>query len=196
MGMIALAASGFLIVGAVSPTFSAAPALDPPAAMAPESKAAHLNELFVELKAAADVAASRAIEDEIWTEWLKSGDAETDAMMTMAITAMSTGVLNQALALLDKIVARSPDYAEGWNKRATLYYEIDDYDKSLADIEETLKREPRHFGALSGLGMIMIKLGDKRRALAAFEKAVEVDPMINNGTAIIEQLKAAISKDI
>jgi tetratricopeptide (TPR) repeat protein len=196
MGMIALAASGFLIVGAVSQTFSAAPALDPPAAMAPESKAAHLNELFAELKAAADVAASRAIEDEIWTEWLKSGDAETDAMMTMAITAMSTGVLNQALALLDKIVARSPDYAEGWNKRATLYYEIDDYDKSLADIEETLKREPRHFGALSGLGMIMIKLGDKRRALAAFEKAVEVDPMINNGTAIIEQLKAAISKDI
>jgi tetratricopeptide (TPR) repeat protein len=73
---------------------------------------------------------------------------------------------------------------------------IDDYDKSLADIQKTLQLEPRHFGALSGLGMIMIKLGDKQRALEAFERAYAVDPVITNGKEVIEQLKASLGSDL
>ncbi len=116
--------------------------------------------------------------------------------MLKAIVAMDTGVLNQAFGYLDEIIKRDPDYAEGWNKRATVFYMIDDYDKSLADIQKTLELEPRHFGALAGLGMIMIKLGDKQRALQAFERAYAVDPVINNGKEVIEGLKAAISKPL
>ncbi len=114
--------------------------------------------------------------------------------MLKAMVAMQTGVLNQAFGYLDQIIARDPNYVEGWNKRATVYYMIDAYDKSLADIQKTLQLEPRHFGALAGLGMIMIKLGDKQRALEAFERAYQVDPVINNGKEVIEELKDAISK--
>jgi tetratricopeptide (TPR) repeat protein len=115
-------------------------------------------------------------------------------MMLKAMVAMQTGALNQAFGFLDQIIARDPNYVEGWNKRATVYYMIDAYDKSLADIQKTLQIEPRHFGALAGLGMIMIKIGDNQRALEAFERAYEVDPVITNGKEVIEQLKAEISK--
>lgn len=199
MNMRSVLAAGFFACAglAVSAPVGFAASADPPVqTVAAMTKAAHLDALFDELKKAPTPEVAKVVEAEIWTEWLSSGDDETDAMMLLAVAAMNTGVLDQALSILDKIVARSPDFAEGWNKRATVYYEINQFDKSLADIEQTLKLEPRHFGALSGLGMIMIKIGDKRRALAAFEKAVEVDPMINGGTSIIEQLKDAIGKAI
>ena len=188
--------AGLVIAFAGLPVLAATAPVDPPAAATGDQKAARLDALFAQLKAAPTVADGRVVESEIVSEWLKSGDETTDAMMFEAITAMQTGAFNQALAILDKIVARSPNYVEGWNKRATVYYIVKLYDKSLADIEKTLQLEPRHFGALAGLGMIMIELGDKRRALSAFERALDVDPVINNGATVIEQLKDALSKDI
>ena len=196
MRMRALIVAGLLIACAGLPGLAATAPVDPPASAAADGRAARLDALFAELKAAPTVEDGKVVESKIVTEWLKSGDEETDAMMLQAIVAMQTGDLNQALALLDKIVVRSPNYVEGWNKRATVYYVIKVYDKSIADIEVTLRLEPRHFGALAGLGMIMMELGDKRRALAAFERAYEVDPVIDNGATVIEQLKDAIGKDI
>jgi tetratricopeptide (TPR) repeat protein len=188
-----------VLVSAVlaGPVLAAEPPL-PPAAASSGSvvKSARLDTLFARLKSATSVDDGKATERQIVVEWLKSGDEQTDRMMLQAIVAMDTGALDQALALLDRIVAAHPDYVEGWNKRATLYYMIDDYDNSLADIEKTLKLEPRHFGALAGLGMIMIERGETARALTAFEKAYEVDPVITNGKEMIEQLKSKLGKDI
>lgn len=193
--MRAQIAAAFLLVLAATTAWAAPPSADTPTAPA-EDKAAHLDALFAELHAAPSVEAGKQVESEIVGEWLKSGNSEIDGMMLKAMVAMETGAFNQAFAFLDQIIARDPNYVEGWNKRATLYYMIDLYDKSLADIQKTLQLEPRHFGALAGLGMIMIKIGDKQRALEAFERAYAVDPVINNGKEVIEQLKDALSKPL
>jgi tetratricopeptide (TPR) repeat protein len=205
MRMRALIVAGFLTAA-----FAGTPALavesganvpaDPPGRIAPTpdakaAKAAHLDELFAKLKAAKEDD-GRAIERQIVGEWFVSGDPETDQIMMAVMFAMQRQAFNIALRYLDKVVIDNPTYVEGWNKRATIYYYMKDYERSLADIEKTLALEPRHFGALAGLGMIMIDLGDKRKAITAFERALEVDPVLNNGAAVIEQLKAAIGKDI
>ncbi len=190
--MRAFIAAGFVLALAASAAFGATSPTDPSPLQA--VNAAHLDALFAELYAAPDEAAGKVVEGQIVSEWLKSGDPEIDQLMLKAMVAMETGVLNQAFGYLDQIIERYPNYVEGWNKRATVYYMIDAYDKSLADIQKTLQLEPRHFGALAGLGMIMIKLGDKKRALEAFERAYEVDPVINNGKEVIEELRAQISK--
>ncbi|MEJ0013740.1 MAG: tetratricopeptide repeat protein [Bauldia sp.] len=191
--MRAQIAAAFLLVFVATTALAAAPSTDAPAT-ATDGKAAHLDALFAELHAAPSVEQGKVVEGQIVDEWLQSGDPEIDLLMRKAMVAMGTGVLNQAFGYLDQVIARDPNYVEGWNKRATVYYMIDAYDKSLADIQKTLQLEPRHFGALAGLGMIMIKLGDKQRALEAFERAYQVDPVINNGKEVIEELKDEISK--
>jgi tetratricopeptide (TPR) repeat protein len=205
MWMRALIVAGFLTAAFAGTTALAVESRanvpdDPPAALAPTldaqaAKAAHLNELFAKLKAA-NKDDGRAIERQIVGEWFVSGDPETDQIMIAVVFAMQRQAFNIALSYLDKVVVKNPTYVEGWNKRATIYYYMKDYERSLSDIEKTLALEPRHFGALAGLGMIMIDLGDKRKAITAFERALGVDPVLNNGAALIEQLKAAIGKDI
>ena len=167
----------------------------PPAATA-NAKAAHLDELFAGLKAASTRDEGKAIERQIVGEWLESGDPKIDDLMVGAIFAMSRGMFPVALDYLDKVVAARPDYVEGWNKRATVYYEQKRYDESLADIARTLAIEPRHFGALAGLGMIMVDKGDKQAAIKAFERALEVDPALDNAKNAIEVLKDLIGKEI
>ncbi|HVY19109.1 MAG TPA: hypothetical protein VHA70_03390 [Bauldia sp.] len=187
-----LAAAGLVL--ALTAAACAAEAADTTTAGA--DRTARIDALFADLHAAKTETDGKTLEGKIVSEWLKSGDPEIDTLMLKAIVAMDTGALNQAFGFLDQIIDKDPGYAEGWNKRATVYYMIDDYEKSLADIQKTLELEPRHFGALSGLGMIMIKIGDKQRALQAFERAYEVDPVISNGKEVIEQLKAALGKDL
>ena len=82
-----------------------------------------------------------------------------------------------------------PDYAEGWTKRATVYFLIDDYKKSIFDIERTLALEPRHFGALSGLGMIMRDIGQDKRAIDAFQRALAVDPYLDNVKKALDDIQ-------
>jgi tetratricopeptide (TPR) repeat protein len=159
-------------------------------------RAERLDQLFAELKAAKSIGESRHIEARIWAAWLDSGDAEIDRMMSQAIAAMSGGDFVEAIAHLDRIIESKPDYAEGWNKRATVYFLINDYERSLEDVARTLELEPRHFGALSGLGMIMVRLGDKRQALEAFKRALEVDPNLAGAKEAVERLEAELSKDI
>lgn len=185
---------------AAAPTIAAPPGvgvrLEQSADVAAQEKAARLDVLFAELKAAPTLAIGKAVERRIWIEWIRSGDEEIDILMTAVILAMDARAFRPAIALLSRIVERKPDYAEGWNKRATLYYYMREYDKSLADIDRTLALEPRHFGALAGLGMIMQDTGNIAGAIAAFERAVAVNPSLENLKTAIGQLKARIGRDI
>ena len=185
---------------AAGPAFAAESELpNPPdqAEVAAEAtKAARLDALFAELQLAPTVTEGKAVERRILMEWISSGDVEIDRMMNAALLAMDIRAFSAAIAVLDKIVAEKPDYAEGWNKRATVYYYVNEYGRSMADIQRTLALEPRHFGALAGLGMIMQDTGNIPAAIAAFEQAVAVNPSLENLKAAIGQLKARIGRDI
>src|SRR4051794_35546497 len=123
-----------------------------------------LDFLFGALKAAPDEASAKHVEARIWALWTQTSSDTTALLMLRAKTAMDNKQIDVALKLLDAVVKLKPDYVEGWNRRATLYYLQNDYPPSLEDIQQVLVREPRHFGALAGLGMIMQELGDEKRA--------------------------------
>jgi tetratricopeptide (TPR) repeat protein len=165
-------------------------------AIAGSSRAERLDTLFADLQAAGAGKAAKTIELRIQLEWLQSDDPDIDSLMTAAVMAMQMRAFPAAITLLDKVVEQKPDYAEGWNKRATVYYYTHEYDRSLADIERTLALEPRHFGALAGLGMIMQDTGNIAGAIAAFERAVAVNPSLTNLKLAIDQLKKRIGRDI
>ena len=119
----------------------------------------------------------RAIaERSLWHVWSRSGDIEIDALFANGVQEMSEGLGETAVRTFTRIIERRPDFAEGWNKRATVLYMLGEYQKSLADCDEVMKRNPHHFGALSGYGMIYLKLGDPGRALSYFERALAVNP--------------------
>src|SRR6476469_7133324 len=134
-----------------------------------------LDFLFGALKAAPDEASAKHVEARIWALWMQTPSDTAALLMTRAKAAMDTQNIDVALKLLDSVVKLRPDYVEGWNRRATLYYLKNDYAHSLDDIRQVLIREPRHFGALAGLGMIMPDIGEEKRALEAFRKALAVN---------------------
>jgi tetratricopeptide (TPR) repeat protein len=147
-----------------------------------------LDFLFGALKAAPDPASAKHVEGRIWALWTQTSSDTTMLLMTRAKTAIEKKQPEVALKLLDKVVKLRPDYVEGWNRRATIYYLQNEYGKSLADIREVLSREPRHFGALAGLGMIMQELGDDKRALDAFRKALEINPHLEKLPDMVKSL--------
>jgi tetratricopeptide (TPR) repeat protein len=166
--------------------------LSPAPTPAPESKApaeADLDTLFSELKNAPNADAAKAAEAAILRRFLTSGSDTVDLLMTWAIDSMNKEDYPLALDILDNIVTIKPDYAEGWNKRATVYYLADEYAKSLADIRRVLSLQPKHFGALSGLGMIMRELGEKEKAITAFREALAVDPYLESVKKALEELE-------
>jgi tetratricopeptide (TPR) repeat protein len=112
----------------------------------------------------------------LWALWSRSGDAGTDRLMARGVKAMQAGEHEAAIDAFSEVLKRKPGFAEGWNKRATVYYLAGEYEKSIADCAEVLKRNPRHFGALSGLGQIYMQLERYDEALAWFRKALEVNP--------------------
>ena len=133
-------------------------------------------------------------EQGLWLLWTRSGDAAIDALMARATEAMQSGQYAEAVKLLDQVVKRKPDFAEGWNRRATVHYLAGELRKSIADCDEVLKRNPGHFGALSGLGQIYLQLDDEQKALEWFRRALEVNPnMLSvemNVRMLEERLKA------
>jgi tetratricopeptide (TPR) repeat protein len=148
-----------------------------------------LDSLFAELKSAGDVASARTIEQEIWNAWLASGDDGIDRLMGQAIAAMQASQLQIALAMLDAVVSKAPAFAEGWNKRATVLFMLGQHDRSLEDCGKVLALEPRHFGALSGVGLIRIAKGDMAGALSAYRKVIEIYPLSQGARANIEALE-------
>jgi tetratricopeptide (TPR) repeat protein len=138
----------------------------------------NLEFLFEALKVAPDDTSAKHIEERIWALWVVSNSDTTNLLMTRVKTAVEAQDLDLAIKLLDTVIELKPDYLEGWNRRATLYYMKKDFGRSLADIRQVLAREPRHFGALSGLGLILQEFGDDKRALDAFRKALEIHPRL------------------
>jgi tetratricopeptide (TPR) repeat protein len=182
------------------PTFAASePAPAPPAAepeAPPKSVAVQLDELFQTLKTEKDAAAAKQAEVSIQKLWLQSGSDTIDLLMGWSIRAMTEKEYALALDYLDRITTLKPDFAEGWNKRATVYFLLEDYARSIADIQKTLALEPRHFGALSGLGMILSTLGEKLRAIDAYKQALAVDPHLDKVREALEQLEKETGRDI
>jgi tetratricopeptide (TPR) repeat protein len=115
-------------------------------------------------------------EQGLWLLWTRSGDAEIDALMARGTEAMQAGRHADAIKILTTIIETKPQFAEAWNRRATVYYLAGEFDKSIADCHEVLKRNPRHFGALSGMGQIYFQLEDWGRALEWYRRALEVNP--------------------
>ena len=132
----------------------------------------------------------RAIaERSLWEIWGRSGDDEIDHLLAIGVEEMGERRGEAAVETFSKIIARRPDFAEGWNKRATVLYLLGEYQRSLADCAEVMKRNPHHFGALSGYGMIYLKLGDPARALTYFERALAVNPNLTQVEESVEALR-------
>jgi tetratricopeptide (TPR) repeat protein len=165
------------------------PAKTPPA-RGPRTQ--NLDFLLGALKAAPDEESAKAVEARIWALWTATPSDTAALLMTRARAAMESKDYAVALKLLDAIVKLRPDYIEGWNRRATLYYLQNDYEHSMQDIREVLIREPRHFGALAGLGMILQETGDDRRALAAFRKALEINPHLDKIPEMVKSLSEKV----
>lgn len=157
-----------------------------PAAQARDNS---LDALFDLLKRAKTAAEAQNVEGAIWVAWMHSGDAEADSLMQLGTAAMEAGDPESALAVFDKLVVRRPDFAEAWNKRATVHYMMGNFGASVADIQRTLALEPRHFGALSGLGLIYDALGKERPALRAFEAALRIHPRLPGARAYVEAVR-------
>jgi tetratricopeptide (TPR) repeat protein len=141
-----------------------------------DQRDARLPELFAELRAAGDIATGRAIEQRIWTLWYEHDDAAVVLLMRQGHAAMARPDPLAALRSFDQVVRIAPDF--GWNARATLYYLMGRHGDSLADIERTLALEPRHFGALSGRGLVYSALAKWQLALESFEAALAVHPQM------------------
>ncbi len=153
-----------------------------------------LKDLFTNLKEAPSPAAAAGLEGQIWSIWAKSGDASLDEVFEVGSQAMAVGDLTTALKIFDAIVQKAPNFAEGWNKRATIYYLMGDYEASLADIDRTLELEPHHFGALSGLGLVNVEMDRDEAALDAFERVLKVNPQSRSAKQNIEFVKQRIKE--
>ena len=118
-------------------------------------------------------------EQALWQMWTQSGIAEVDALLLEGVQAMERRDFDEAERIFTRIVARAPDFAEGWNKRATVRYLAENYEGAIADCEATLARKPHHFGALSGQGLCHVALGQHREAAALFRRTLAVHPHLD-----------------
>lgn len=125
----------------------------------------------------------------LWEVWSRSGDEETDRLLAIGIEQMQAREGAAAVETFTRVIERRPDFAEGWNKRATVHYLLGDYQRSLADCDEVLRRNPDHFGALSGYGMIYLRLGEPEKALVWFERALAVNPNLDQVAETVESLR-------
>ena len=131
-------------------------------------------------------------ESSLWRVWSRPGDPEIDALFDLGIEQMQRGAAVAAIHTFTAVIQKKPDFAEGWNKRATLYYLVGEYDKSLRDCDEVMKRNPSHFGALAGYGQIYLRLDEPERALEYFQRALTVNPNMRSVEAAVTELKRLI----
>ena len=148
-----------------------------------------LTNLFDRLRVTKDQVEARKIEGTIWEIWTESENADVNRAMLSGIASMHAGQLRSALNKFNEVIELAPDFAEGWNKRATIYYMMKKFDRSINDIAQTLKLEPRHFGALSGLGLINQAIGRTKGAIKAFEHALDINPHLSGLKAKVRKMK-------
>jgi tetratricopeptide (TPR) repeat protein len=152
----------------------------------------NLDFLFGALKVAPDDTSAKAIADRIWGVWLEAGGDTTNLLITRVRAAIESKDFDLAIQLLDGIVEFKPDYVEGWNQRATVYFLKKDYTRALNDLAQVLSREPRHFGALYGVGVIMQEFGDDKRALDVYRRALDLDPHMQRVPDLVKTLKEKV----
>lgn len=156
------------------------------------ASSAELDRLFDQLAKAQSPAEAALIEDQIWRQWSDSGSPTLDLIMLRGLKALEAQEYAVALDMFSTAIEIEPDYAEAWNKRATLYYVIDDYDAAIADVTQVLAREPRHWAALMGLAVMLDDLDRKEPALGAYRAAFEINPQLEDAKAAIERLKVDV----
>jgi tetratricopeptide (TPR) repeat protein len=147
-----------------------------PATTVPEEAVDPIDRLFAELKRESDAREAERISQRIWARWRDSGSATANLLMQWADKAVADKNNSLALDLLDQVVVLMPDFAEGWNRRATLHYAMGNHAKSMADINRVLSLEPRHFGAMAGMAAILDAAGNDALALRAWEQMLQVYP--------------------
>ena len=141
-----------------------------------------------------DAEVRRVAEAALWAVWSRSGDDAIDYILEIGVAQMREGQVQASVETFSEIIGRRPDFAEGWNKRATAYYMLGEWRRSAADCDEVLRRNPQHFGALSGYGMIWLQLDEPTRALERFEQAVAVNPNLESVQSTIDALRALLIK--
>ena len=166
-----------------------AAALSIPSTSVSDQTDPRLGELFVELAGERDPERILTAETAIWRIWLDGGEPSLNEGMARGILAMNTNRFDDAVERFTELIAAAPNFAEAWNKRATAYYLMERYEDSVRDIERTLALEPRHFGAISGMGLIFLELGDEVGALDAFEKVLEIHPHARGARFHVERLR-------
>jgi tetratricopeptide (TPR) repeat protein len=153
------------------------------------ARAEDLDKLFAQLRDPETGAEVLRIEPQIWSAWMQAGTADENRLLAEATDAMNIGSFKVCEEKLNALLAKNQTYAEVWNKRATLYFLMGRFDDSLADIVKTLELEPRHFGALSGRGMILQRLDRKAEALVAFKEALSIHPKMVGARLAVKQLE-------
>lgn len=148
-----------------------------------------LNALFARLQSTQDAAEAAMLTDTIWASWHESKNPAVNELMERGLAQLADRDYHAAIGTFSQMIEVAPDFAEGWNKRATAYYLVEDYAASVKDIDRTLELEPRHFGALSGLGLIMLAMDNDEAALRAFEATLTVNPFAPGARHNILELK-------
>ena len=152
-----------------------------------------LPDLFDSLKTAPDAASAQATAGRIWRIWSENPDNQLlTQTLNEGVVQMNAGRLHEAERLFTAVIEADPDFAEAWNKRATLYFLMGAYDLSKQDIAQTIAREPMHFGALSGLGLVETHIGNYDAALKAYEQAAAIHPFIDGYEDIVSALKKLV----
>jgi tetratricopeptide (TPR) repeat protein len=146
-------------------------------------------DLVIEVLYDSDPEVREHAEAAVWVLWGRSGDPEVDGLLKSGIQHMEGGEMGQAVEIFTRVTERKPEFAEGWNKRATAYYLMGAFDRSLKDCDEVIRRNPQHFGALSGYGMIYLRLGELEKALGYFERALEINPNLKGVEQSIQILR-------
>lgn len=176
----------FLIIGTLLTSLVATPAFA-------DQNAKNLDALFRELASAKYLYTAIQLEGEIWRTWLDSGDESVNDELQKGINAMHEDSYDASIEHFSRVIEMAPDFAEGWNKRATAYYLNGELAKSMRDIQKTLSLEPRHFGAISGMGLIFMQQGDDRAALDAFQEVLKIYPMSPAANQQAERLRKKLA---
>jgi tetratricopeptide (TPR) repeat protein len=155
-------------------------------------KTQNLDRLFEALKVAPDDESAKYVENRIWAIWFASSSDTANLLMGRAKTAADAKDYELAIKLLNAVIDIRPDFVEAWNRRATIYYTKKEFALALEDIQQVLTREPRHFGALSGLGIILQELGDEKHALDAFRRALAIHPHLERIPDLVKKLSDKI----
>ena len=155
------------------------------------AQTAKLDDLFSRLQATANTEEARRIEQEICIEWSKSGSAAMDLLLERGRRALDEGQTQLAVEHLTALTDHAPDFAEGWNARATAYYSLGQFGPAISDIGRTLELNPQHYGALSGLAIIFEALGQPEKALEVYRKVLEIDPHAEGVPEAVTRLEEA-----